>query len=167
MLKRKLSPRFGRVWQAMGSVRNRRRPTSVLGLLQRIPSLEIGLNSIEIQLKTSRNNTQITTAIYHTIYTNAETCPIRIGKAKANSYCNKAKTLITKRILLPLFLEGLNFNYFCVLGEIAEGEPIESFGCPEEFELGELLWGWPIGAIIAVLGGSESLAFSHSSTNAK
>ena len=80
----------------MGSVRNRRRPTSVLGLLQRIPSLEIGLNSIEIQLKTSRNNTQIATAIYHTIYTNAETCPIRIGKAKANSYCNKAKPFDNK-----------------------------------------------------------------------
>jgi hypothetical protein len=47
------------------------------------------------------------------------------------------KTLITKRILLPLFLEGLNFNYFGELGVFADGEPIESFGCPEEFELGK------------------------------
>jgi hypothetical protein len=64
-----------------------------LGLLQRIPSLEIGLNSIEIQLKTSQNNMQIATDIDHTLYTNTETCPMRIGKAKANSVSNKAKNL--------------------------------------------------------------------------
>jgi hypothetical protein len=111
---------------------------------------------------------QIATAIYHTIYTNTETSPIRFGNAKADGFFNKAKkTLITKRILLPLFLEGLNFNYFGELGVFADGEPIESFGCPEEFELGKSWWGWPIGAIVAVLGGSESLLFSHSSTNAK
>jgi hypothetical protein len=80
---------------------------------------------------------QIATAIYHTIDTNTETCPIRIGKSKANGFSTKQKTLITKRILLPLFLEELNFNYFCELGEFADGEPIESFGCPEEFELGK------------------------------
>jgi hypothetical protein len=36
---------------------------------------------------------QIATAIYDTIYTNTETCPIRIGKAKANGFFNKAKQL--------------------------------------------------------------------------
>jgi hypothetical protein len=67
-----------------------------LGLLQRIPSLEISLNSIEIQLKTGQINMQIATAIYHTLCTNTETCPMRIEKAKSNSFYNKAKTVDNK-----------------------------------------------------------------------
>jgi hypothetical protein len=47
---------------------------------------------------------------------------------------------------------GQNFNYFCELGEFANGEIIESFGRPEKFELGKSRWGWPIGAIIAFFG---------------
>jgi hypothetical protein len=70
-------------------------------LLLRMPSLEIGLNSIEIQLKTSRNNMQIATAIYHTIYPYTETCPIRIGKARANGFKSKQIAFITMRIFTP------------------------------------------------------------------
>jgi hypothetical protein len=39
---------------------------------------------------------QIATAIYHTLYTNTETCPMRIGKAKSNSFYNEAKNVDNK-----------------------------------------------------------------------
>jgi hypothetical protein len=57
---------------------------------------------------------QIATAIYHTLYTNTETYPMRIGKAKAKSlFYNKAKNFdnkantfapITRRTIFHLLL---------------------------------------------------------------